>query len=159
MQGAKATEKGDCSRFELGGIIPHSCKKNPTIVDATPSTPYSKRITDCCRGGVLGSLLPDPANSITAFQLFVGEAGMNNGIIRLPKNFTLTVPGYVAVQRSLSRPHFLAQMEGESLLKLSVSCNLFYKCISIKILNSNLKENILLILISLTIVGDSYMAS
>lgn len=91
MVGGKATEKGNCSRFS--GTSPHSCQKTPSIVDLMPSAPYNMWIKKCCRGGVLGSLLQDPANSEAAFQLSVGEAGTNNKTVRLPKNFTLSAPG------------------------------------------------------------------
>ncbi|KAK2420107.1 COBRA extracellular glycosyl-phosphatidyl inositol-anchored protein family [Trifolium repens] len=35
MLGAQTTEQGDCSRFK-GNIIPHCCKKIPTVVDLLP---------------------------------------------------------------------------------------------------------------------------
>lgn len=49
-------------------------------------------------------MLPDPANSLAAFQLSVGEVGMNNGTIRLPKNFTLSVPGYSCGHAKIVKP-------------------------------------------------------
>ncbi|XP_004309891.1 PREDICTED: protein COBRA-like [Fragaria vesca subsp. vesca] len=91
MVGEKPKEKGDCSRFK--GSNPRSCEKNPTIVDAMPSTPYNQQIANCCKGGVLGSLVQDPANSVAAFQLTVGRAETTNRTVRLPKDFTLSAPG------------------------------------------------------------------
>lgn len=91
MVGEKPKEKGDCSRFK--GSTPRSCEKNPTIVDAMPSTPYNQQIANCCKGGVLGSLVQDPANSVAAFQLTVGRAETTNRTVRLPKDFTLSAPG------------------------------------------------------------------
>lgn len=91
MMGGQATEQGDCSSFK--GNIPHSCKKNPTIVDLLPGTPYNKQIANCCRGGVISSLVQDPADAISSFQLSVGQAGTTNTTVILPDNFTLHSPG------------------------------------------------------------------
>ncbi|KAI9121454.1 hypothetical protein K1719_008487 [Acacia pycnantha] len=91
MVGAKATEQGNCSRFT--GNIPHSCQKNPTIVDLPPSTPYNKKIAHCCKGGVLSSSVQDPTNSVASFQVTVGAAGTTNRTVQVPRNFTLKVPG------------------------------------------------------------------
>jgi hypothetical protein len=102
MVGAKATEKGDCSRFK--GTIPHSCSKIPTIVDLLPSTPYNQQIAYCCKGGVLGSVVQDPANSVAAFQITVGEAGNTNRTVMLPKNFTLNAPGYTCGHAKIVKP-------------------------------------------------------
>ena len=102
MVGAKATEKGDCSRFT--GTIPHSCTKIPTIVDLLPSTPYNQQIANCCKGGVLGSVVHDPANSVAAFQITVGEAGNTNRTVMLPKNFTLSPPGYTCGSVKIVKP-------------------------------------------------------
>ncbi|KAL0422010.1 UNVERIFIED_CONTAM: protein COBRA [Sesamum latifolium] len=72
MLGGQATEQGDCSRFK--GNIPHCCKKNPTIVDLLPGTPYNQQIANCCKGGVISSWVQDPANAASSFQLSVGQA-------------------------------------------------------------------------------------
>ncbi|KAK4742125.1 hypothetical protein SAY87_000126 [Trapa incisa] len=91
MMGGQATEQGDCSRFK--GNIPHCCKRDPTVVDLLPGTPYNQQISNCCKGGVISSLAQDPVNAASAFQLSVGSAGTNNKTVRLPKNFTLKAPG------------------------------------------------------------------
>ncbi|KAL0384844.1 UNVERIFIED_CONTAM: protein COBRA [Sesamum radiatum] len=91
MLGGQATEQGDCSRFK--GNIPHCCKKNPTIVDLLPGTPYNQQIANCCKGGVISSWVQDPANAASSFQLSVGQAGTSNKTVRVPKNFTLLGPG------------------------------------------------------------------
>ncbi|XP_010032552.2 protein COBRA [Eucalyptus grandis] len=91
MLGGQATEQGDCSRYK--GNVPHCCKKNPTVVDLLPGTPYNQQIANCCKGGVLSSWLQDPANAASAFQLSVGASGTTNKTVRLPKNFTLKAPG------------------------------------------------------------------
>ncbi|OWM63300.1 hypothetical protein CDL15_Pgr022045 [Punica granatum] len=92
MMGGQTTEQGDCSRFK--GNIPHSCKKDPTVVDLLPGTPYNQQIANCCKGGVLSSWFKDPANALSAFQVMVGDAGTTNKTVRLPRNFTFKAPGH-----------------------------------------------------------------
>ncbi|WVZ60602.1 hypothetical protein U9M48_010599 [Paspalum notatum var. saurae] len=91
MVGAQTTQQGDCSKFK--GNIPHSCKKDPTVVDLLPGTPYDMQIANCCKGGVLSTFNQDPENSISSFQLSVGLAGTTTKTVKLPKNFTLRGPG------------------------------------------------------------------
>ncbi|KAH6821886.1 COBRA-like protein 1 precursor [Perilla frutescens var. hirtella] len=104
MIGGQATEQGDCSRFK--GFIPHCCKRNPTIVDLLPGTPYNQQVANCCKGGVLSSWVQDPANSVSSFQLSVSQAGTSNKTVRLPKNFTLQTPGpgYTCGQAKIVKP-------------------------------------------------------
>ncbi|XP_074299720.1 protein COBRA isoform X2 [Silene latifolia] len=91
--GAKATRQGDCSRFKRN--IPHSCSKNPTIIDLKPDAPYNQRIANCCRGGVLSSWFGYRPHSVSAFQISVGNAGTTNRTVRMPKKFTFDAPGAV----------------------------------------------------------------
>jgi hypothetical protein len=91
MMGAQTTEQGDCSKFK--GNVPHCCKKDPTVVDLLPGTPYNQQIANCCKGGVMSSWVQDPANAASSFQVSVGSAGTTNKTVRLPKNFTLRAPG------------------------------------------------------------------
>ncbi|XP_022727669.1 COBRA-like protein 1 isoform X1 [Durio zibethinus] len=91
MMGGQTTEQGDCSRFK--GNIPHCCKKDPTVVDLLPGTPYNQQIANCCKGGVLNSWGQDPATAGSSFQLSVGQAGTTNKTVRVPRNFTLKAPG------------------------------------------------------------------
>eukprot|EP01018_Ginkgo_biloba_P003309 Gb_36720 [translate_table: standard] len=91
MVGAQTQEQGDCSRFK--GNIPHCCKKDPTVVDLLPGTPYNLQIANCCKGGVIASWAQDAINAVSAFQVSVGSAGTSNTTVRLPKNFTLRAPG------------------------------------------------------------------
>ncbi|XP_012840566.1 PREDICTED: protein COBRA-like isoform X2 [Erythranthe guttata] len=91
MMGGQTTEQGDCSRFK--GNIPHCCKKDPTVVDLLPGTPYNQQIGNCCKGGVINSWAQDPSNSASAFQVSVGGAGTTNKTVKLPRNFTLRAPG------------------------------------------------------------------
>ncbi|KAG5019951.1 hypothetical protein AAZX31_06G195600 [Glycine max] len=91
MMGAQTTEQGDCSKFKAG--IPHCCKKDPTVVDLLPGTPYNQQIANCCKGGVLNSWGQDPSNAVSSFQISVGSAGTTNKTVKMPKNFTLKAPG------------------------------------------------------------------
>ncbi|KAJ6819283.1 COBRA-like protein 1 isoform X2 [Iris pallida] len=89
--GARSTEQGDCSRFE--GNIPHSCMKDPKVVDLPLGTPYNMQIANCCRGGLISSYVQDPATASSSFHSSVGASGNNNKTVRLPKNFTIRDPG------------------------------------------------------------------
>lgn len=91
MVGAQTTYQGDCSKFK--SAPPHCCKKDPTVVDLLPGTPYNQQIANCCKGGVLSSWAHDPTNAATSFQLSVGRAGTTNKTVKVPKNFTLEAPG------------------------------------------------------------------
>lgn len=91
MVGAQTTEQGDCSKYK--GNIPHCCKKDPTVVDLLPGTPYNMQIANCCKGGVINSWVQDPANAVSSFQVSVGAAGTSNRTVKVPKNFTLKAPG------------------------------------------------------------------
>ncbi|PNX71622.1 COBRA-like protein, partial [Trifolium pratense] len=70
MVGSQTTEQGDCSKFK--GNVPHCCKKDPTVVDFLPGTPYNQQVTNCCKGGVLSSWAQDPTNAVAPFQISVG---------------------------------------------------------------------------------------
>lgn len=91
MVGAQAIDQGDCSKYKT--TLPHCCKKNPTVVDLLPGTPYNQQVANCCKGGVLSSWVQDPANAVGSFQLSVGASGTSNKTVRAPKNFTLKAPG------------------------------------------------------------------
>lgn len=104
MLGGQTTEQGDCSKFK--GNIPHCCKRDPTVVDLLPGTPYNQQFTNCCRGGVLASWVQDPGNAVSSFQVSVGQAGTSNKTVKLPRNFTLMAPGpgYTCGPASIVRP-------------------------------------------------------
>ncbi|KAG5621515.1 hypothetical protein H5410_006733 [Solanum commersonii] len=91
MVGAQTTEQGDCSKFK--GNIPHCCKRDPTVIDLLPGTPYNQQIANCCKGGVINSWGQDPETAVSSFQVSVGSAGTTNKTVRVPKNFTLKAPG------------------------------------------------------------------
>ncbi|XP_057976160.1 COBRA-like protein 6 [Malania oleifera] len=103
MWGAEATEQGNCS-LHKGQALPHSCERNPIIVDLLPGTPYNLQVSNCCKGGVLSSMNQDPSKYTAAFQMSVGASPNNNGddynenndnsgIVK-PVNFSLGLPGY-----------------------------------------------------------------
>ena len=104
MMGAQTTEQGDCSKFK--GNVPHCCKKNPTVVDLLPGTPYNQQIANCCKGGVISSWAQDPAGAVSSFQVSVGAAGTTNKTVRVPKNITLKAPGpgYTCGPAKIVRP-------------------------------------------------------
>ncbi|KAJ1293556.1 hypothetical protein BS78_01G077500 [Paspalum vaginatum] len=112
MVGAQTTEQGDCSKFK--GNIPHSCKKDPTVVDLLPGTPYDMQIANCCKGGVLSTFNQDPENAISSFQLSVGLAGTTTKTVKLPKNFTLRgpVPGYTCGRATVRKPTMFFSADG-----------------------------------------------
>ncbi|KAJ8751740.1 hypothetical protein K2173_025916 [Erythroxylum novogranatense] len=91
INGAQASEQGDCSKFKAS--IPHSCKRNPAVVDFLPGVPFNQQFANCCKGGVLSSWGQDPASAVSQFQMTVGLSGTSNKTVKLPKNFTLLGPG------------------------------------------------------------------
>lgn len=93
MWGAEATEQGNCTRFR-GGQLPHSCEKKPSIVDLMPGAPYNLQVSNCCKGGVLTSLIQDPTKHLSSFRMIVGAVSNNGTDINMPENFTLGLPGY-----------------------------------------------------------------
>lgn len=124
--GGQATDQGDCSKFK--GNIPHCCKKNPTIVDLLPGTPYNQQIANCCRGGVLNAWGQDPTTAVSAFQLSVGQAGTTNKTVRVPKNFTLMGPGpgYTCGPAKIVKPTKFVSSDGrrvtQALMTWNVTC-------------------------------------
>nr|AFZ78571.1 COBRA-like protein [Populus tomentosa] len=92
MQGAEATEQGNCTEFK-GSTLPHCCEKEPFIVDLLPGTNYNAQTQNCCKGGVLSSMKQDPSKYVATFQMAVGGSGTNSRFI-MPENFNLGVPGY-----------------------------------------------------------------
>ncbi|KAL6515203.1 hypothetical protein OROHE_018835 [Orobanche hederae] len=87
--GAESTEQGNCSRFT--GTRPHCCDKEPVIIDLLPGAPINLQVSNCCRGGVLSSMLQDPEKSTASFDMLIGGASSDRGI---PRNFALGIPGY-----------------------------------------------------------------
>ncbi|KAL9414671.1 hypothetical protein AB3S75_043017 [Citrus x aurantiifolia] len=90
MSGAFATEQGNCSDFKFQS--PHSCEKDPVIVDLGPDASPQNMTDACCRGGLLSSYTINPANSFSFFEVTVGNLGMNASG-HAPRNLTLWAPG------------------------------------------------------------------
>ncbi|KAK1277569.1 COBRA-like protein 1 [Acorus gramineus] len=93
INGAEATEQGNCSRFK-GAVPPHSCVKNPVVVDLLPGAPYNRQSANCCRGGVLSSLSQDPVRSIASFQISVGSTRFKGANVVMPRAYSVGLPGY-----------------------------------------------------------------
>lgn len=112
MVGAQATEQGDCSKFKEN--IPHCCKKDPTVVDLLPGTPYGLQIANCCRGGVMSSLVQDPGSAASSFQISVGLAGTSTKTAQVPQKFTFSVPGpgYTCGNTETVEPSKFASKDG-----------------------------------------------
>lgn len=124
--GSQATEQGDCSKFK--SALPHCCKKDPTIVDLLPGTPYNQQISNCCKGGVVTSWAQDPDNAVSSFQLSVGQAGTTNKTVRVPRNFTLKAPGpgYTCGPAKVGRPTQFYTKDGrrktQAMMTWNVTC-------------------------------------
>ncbi|XP_057769852.1 protein COBRA-like isoform X2 [Salvia miltiorrhiza] len=126
MMGGQTTEQGDCSRYK--GNIPHCCKKDPTVVDLLPGTPYNQQIANCCKGGVINSWGQDPNNAASSFQISVGAAGTTNKTVRVPKNFTLKAPGpgYTCGPAKIVKPTKFVTSDGrrttQAMMTWNVTC-------------------------------------
>ncbi|GAB2222001.1 hypothetical protein Droror1_Dr00013198 [Drosera rotundifolia] len=93
IAGAEAKEQGVCNQT-LGGQIPHCCLKNPVIIDLRPGAPYNKQVTNCCKGGVLSSMMQDPSNAVAMFQMNIGNNRGSTFKFKLPRRFRFGSPGY-----------------------------------------------------------------
>lgn len=106
--GAETTEQGDCSRVGSGGSRPHCCQKRPVMVDLPPGTPYNMQVANCCRGGVLSSLVQSNLTSAAAFQMVVGEFALARDSggkePEKPWQFDMGVPGYTCSNATTVAP-------------------------------------------------------
>ncbi|WOG92222.1 hypothetical protein DCAR_0311485 [Daucus carota subsp. sativus] len=124
--GAQATDQGNCSRFHNN--TPHSCMKNPYIIDLLPGAPYNQQVTSCCRGGILASQGQDAASAVSAFQINVGNAGKTDSTVKMPKNFTLFTPGsgYTCSSAAIVPPTFALTPDGRrktrAMISWEISC-------------------------------------
>lgn len=90
MSGAFATQQGNCSDFKFR--TPHSCRKDPIILDLTPEMASQNQLADCCRGGILSAWTVNPSKSFSSFEIQVGNIG-NNATVYPPMNLSLMAPG------------------------------------------------------------------
>ncbi|XP_031489533.1 COBRA-like protein 1 isoform X2 [Nymphaea colorata] len=123
MRGAQATDQGDCSRFKIS--LPHCCKKSPTIVDLLPGTPYNMQVANCCKGGVISSMVQDPVNSASSFFIVVGSAGTSNTTVRPPLNFTFGTPGpaYTCGRAKIGKPSKFLTPDGRRVTRALMTWN------------------------------------
>ncbi|XBH77741.1 hypothetical protein VPH35_104165 [Triticum aestivum] len=90
-KGAEATEQGNCTRF----VGAHSCEKRPVMKDLGPGVPYNLQVANCCRGGVLSSVMQNSKAATSTFMMTVGNfAPSSDGSPQMPFNFSIGVPGY-----------------------------------------------------------------
>ncbi|WMV53703.1 hypothetical protein MTR67_047088, partial [Solanum verrucosum] len=89
-------------------------KRDPAVVDLLPGTPYNQQSANCCKGGVINSLVQDPGKAISSFQLSVGGAGTTIRTVRLPKSFTLKTPdpGYTCGLAKIVEPSKFVSEDG-----------------------------------------------
>ncbi|KAE9605028.1 hypothetical protein Lal_00036861 [Lupinus albus] len=126
MMGGETTEQGDCSKFKE--TPSHCCKKDPTIVDLLPGTPFNQQVANCCKGGVLSSWAQDQTNSVSSFQVSVGRSGTTNKTVKVPKNFTLKAPGtgYTCSPAKIVKPSLFIQADKrrvtQALMTWNVTC-------------------------------------
>lgn len=67
MVGTQAIDQGNCSRFQIN--TPHSCMKNPYIIDLLHEAPYNQQVISCCKGGILASWGQDPSAAVSTIQV------------------------------------------------------------------------------------------
>ncbi|XP_020095398.1 COBRA-like protein 7 isoform X2 [Ananas comosus] len=120
MKGAETTEQGNCSTYR-GDTIPHSCEKNPVVVDLPADAPYNAQAGNCCRGGVLTSIVQDPTRYMSAFEMIV-----RNPMRSKPSNFSIGVAGYTCgdpVDVPPSKYRFDGQRYTQALKTWQVTCS------------------------------------
>ncbi|KAK3029029.1 hypothetical protein RJ639_040081 [Escallonia herrerae] len=89
MSGAVATQQGNCSSFKVQK--PHSCEKDPIIIDL-PESMQQNRSEDCCRDGLLSAWSINPFKSFSSFEVTVGNVGGTSSVSK-PSSLTLRSPG------------------------------------------------------------------
>ncbi|CAI0556875.1 unnamed protein product [Linum tenue] len=125
--GAQASDQGDCSSFKEN--LPHSCKKNPSIIDLLPNAPFNQQFSQCCKGGVLASQGQDPAAAVSSFQISIGRSGTSKKTISLPQDFYLlgSGPGYTCTAAAVVSPSAFYLGDGrrrsQALMTWSLTCS------------------------------------
>ncbi|CBI29736.3 unnamed protein product, partial [Vitis vinifera] len=126
MWGALAHEQGNCSEFK-GEQLPYCCEKTPLILDRGPGTPFNKQVANCCRDGLLTSMIQDPSKHGAMFQMNVGTASSNVSDMTMPRNFSLGVPGYTCGDPFQVPPSRFPEEGGrrwtQALMTWNVSCS------------------------------------
>lgn len=91
MSGALATHQGNCSQYKYR--TPHSCKRDPVIIDLTPDAAPENRTANCCRSGILSARAIDQTTSSSSFDIVVGGLGASAATPKKPHDLTLLAPG------------------------------------------------------------------
>ncbi|KAL5985957.1 hypothetical protein ACLOJK_027947 [Asimina triloba] len=91
MAGALALRQGNCSDFTTQ--IPHSCEREPRIMDHMPDVAPENRSDSCCRGGVISAWGINTTLSSSSFEMVVGDLGGDPSSISPPQNVTFLGPG------------------------------------------------------------------
>lgn len=130
MQGAEATEQGNCSAFK-GKVLPHCCDKEPVILDLLPGANYNKQAANCCRGGVLSSMTQDDSKYMSAFQMHIGtaEANASLDVGGMPTAFSLGVPGYTCGEAFLVAPTKFTEDSGRRTTQAFGNSLSLYMCV------------------------------
>ncbi|KAF5951602.1 hypothetical protein HYC85_009546, partial [Camellia sinensis] len=90
MAGAIATQQGNCSSFK--SQIPHTCRRDPLVVDLMPDAAPENKSGGCCHGGLVGAYAINPLKSFSFFEITVGNLESNTPGYK-PLNLTLMAPG------------------------------------------------------------------
>jgi len=111
MAGVQTTEQEDCSKFR--GIIPHYYKKDLTVVDLLPGTPYNQPSANCCKGWVIRLMWRTRCTCDTQYARDAHVAHIYNNLIQYTwdiylrvdfsqpiSQMTLLALGYEVLQRS-----------------------------------------------------------
>ncbi|MFQ6658396.1 hypothetical protein Gotur_027679 [Gossypium turneri] len=128
MLGAEATEQGNCSRFKGGENLPHCCEKQPMIIDLLPEASFNMKTSNCCKGGVLSSMVQDPSNYAAVFVMKIGAVNSSDGF-KMPGNFSFGVSGYTCGQPVRVPPSRYSSDSGrrwtQALGKLEFGCQCY----------------------------------
>ncbi|XP_075479026.1 COBRA-like protein 6 [Primulina tabacum] len=126
IKGAEATEQGNCSAFKVSQP-PHCCEKEPTIIDLLPGASYTNQAQNCCKGGVLSSMIQDPAKYIAGIQMEIGSSGTDGHVPQVPQNFSLGLPGYTCSSPVQVPPTKLFEDQGrrrkQAIATYNVTCS------------------------------------
>ncbi|XP_037455055.1 COBRA-like protein 7 [Triticum dicoccoides] len=96
------------------------------MMDLGPGTPYNLQVANCCRGGVLSSLVQNSKAATSTFRMIVGNfAPSSDGGPQMPFNFSIGVPGYTCSNATVvppSRTQFDKQRHIQALMTWQVLC-------------------------------------
>ncbi|MBA0640978.1 hypothetical protein Goklo_025575 [Gossypium klotzschianum] len=67
------------------------------IIDLLPEASFNMKTSNCCKGGVLSSMVQDPSNYAAIFVMKIGAVNTSDGF-KMPGNFSFGVSGYTCGQ-------------------------------------------------------------